>query len=180
MDAILERAREMDIVRRQREPGKLFNTELIRGHKLDLGSGADAPGNGDWTTFDISTAFRPHVKGTAIALPFADDTFIAILCHHVLEHLSREQLIPAMNEAWRVMAPGGKIWIEVPLFPTEDAVADPAHVSFFVAKTFDYFTKRDGHDEHRLLYGIKPWDMVTRQRINNGRAFSCVLEKVAE
>ena len=205
MDAILERQQDIAAAGRQFEANRLFNTAEIHGHKLDLGSGADNVGKGDWTSFDISSAFGPNVLGMAQHLPFQDESFIAVLCHHVLEHIPRhyfvfhdkftrtrdgavtpayvEQrygLVDVMNEAWRVLKPKGQIWIEVPLFPTDDAMADPTHVSFFVPRTFDYFVKDADHDDHRRIYGFKPWGLVTRQRLHNGRAFSCVLEKIDE
>jgi len=104
---------------------------------------------------------------------------------------ARKGLVDVMNECWRVLEPDGQIWIEVPLFPTEEAIADPTHGSFLVSATFDYFLKcqahsdDDGHlvlcrEDHRRMYGIKPWKHVDKQRLNHARILGVVLEKIDE
>ena len=93
---------------------------------------------------------------------------------------NRKGLVDVMNEMWRVLEPEGRCWIEVPLFPTEDAVADPTHGSFLVSQTFDYFVKGGIFEEQRMLYGIKPWAMQRREKLNYGRILYVLLRKVAE
>jgi alkylated DNA repair protein alkB family protein 8 len=54
------------------------------------------------------------VKANIIDLPFKNESFDAVICIAVLHHLStyeRRQL--AFNELFRVVKPGGKIYIEV-------------------------------------------------------------------
>ncbi len=46
------------------------------------------------------------------ALEFADDTFDAIVCNAILEHV--ENPIKAIGELFRVLKKGGRIWVEVP------------------------------------------------------------------
>lgn len=136
--------------------------------KLDLGAGAKRAEG--YTTLDVSPYFRPDVQGDATRLPFADGAFGEVRCHHVLEHLERRQLVPAMNEIWRVLEMDGLLDIEIPIFPYVEAVADPTHLQVLHSKTFDYFVQcRLAHDhgagdnpircfEHqRRSYGIQPW-----------------------
>ena len=52
-------------------------------------------------------------KGNISALPFADGSFEAILCSHVLEHVSDD--IAAMRELRRVLAAGGFLIVQVPI-----------------------------------------------------------------
>jgi hypothetical protein len=66
------------------------------------------------------------------------------------------------------------------LWPTEDAIADPQHVSFYVSQTFDYFVKDGTFEEQRLLYGIKPWVIQQRERLNYGRILYVLLRKVSD
>ncbi|MCB0006233.1 MAG: class I SAM-dependent methyltransferase [Anaerolineales bacterium] len=52
----------------------------------------------------------PQAK--AEALPYPADSFDIVHAHHVFEHL--EDPFQAVKEAWRVLKPGGLIFIEVP------------------------------------------------------------------
>ena len=56
---------------------------------------------------------------TAEALPFPDGHFDVVLSHEVLEHVLDDR--QAVREAWRVLAPGGRIVVFVPnrLYPFE-------------------------------------------------------------
>ena len=57
------------------------------------------------------------VRGTAYALPFADDTFDYGVCAEVLEHLAQDSR--AMAELTRVLKPGGLIAVTVPRWGPE-------------------------------------------------------------
>jgi len=86
-------------------------------------------------------------------LPFPDDSIEEINAIHVLEHIKNLKHI--LNECWRVLAPGGTLWIEVPKFPSIQSVQDPTHVRFFVETTFDYFTL---NSPAKADYGYLPWE----------------------
>lgn len=54
------------------------------------------------------------VKANIIDLPFKNESFDAVICIAVLHHLSTyERRLLAFNELFRVVKPGGKIYIEV-------------------------------------------------------------------
>lgn len=104
---------------------------------------------------------------------------------------ARRGLVDVMNEMWRVLEVGGQAWIEVPVFPTEEAIADPTHGSFLVSSTFDYFNRCDNHtgdmghlficrEDHRQMYGIKPWKISRREKVNHARILVVFMTKVAE
>ncbi|MGN0862092.1 MAG: class I SAM-dependent methyltransferase, partial [Stenotrophomonas koreensis] len=66
---------------------------------------------------------RPCVFADAAQLPFRDNTFQAVLCLEVLEHVPQPTLV--MAEISRVLAPGGTAWISMPfLYPVHDAPFD--------------------------------------------------------
>ena len=129
--------------------------------QLDIGAG-DKRDEGYLAT-DI--AGRPDVICDARHLPFKDGAFGKVRMLHVLEHIPREFLVQTVNECHRVAELQGELEIEVPIFPSDDAMADPTHVSFFVPRTFDYFVDGKGFDEHRRLYGIAPWKYIDKERL---------------
>lgn len=89
--------------------------------------------------------------------PCPDDHFDHVHASHVMEHIpAGDARITVMNEAWRVLRPGGTFTIIVPLLVpgTWQAIADPTHVSWWVAESFHYFT---GALTAQADYGIRYW-----------------------
>jgi SAM-dependent methyltransferase len=85
------------------------------------------------TRFDIMT------------LPFADNTFDAVICNHVLEHVSDDRV--AMAELYRVLQPGGWALLQVPIaLALEKTIEDPS------AKTEADRIRVFGQSDHVRLY----------------------------
>ena len=141
--------------------------------KLDLGAGFKREDG----YLRADCAGQPDVLCDGRALPFRDGSFDELRAHHVLEHIPREALISVMNECHRALHAGGILDVEVPIFPSEAAMGDPTHVSFFVARTFDYFVRGSKYEEHRELYGILPWALVARERLGNNDILRVRLQK---
>jgi SAM-dependent methyltransferase len=125
--------------------------------KLDVGAGFSGPEG--YERLDKTGVYgAEHIHDiTDIPWPFADNTFAALNCTHILEHIDRSRFIDVMNEMHRVLEPGGELDIEVPIAPHWKAFADPTHVSYFVPQTFVYFAGAATH-KYRTLYGIRPWE----------------------
>ena len=71
-----------------------------------------------------------------------EDNSVGVLrAYHVIEHL--HNTINFFNEAYRVLAPGGALLIEVPSAHGDGAFADPTHVKYFVPISFEYYTKEN-------------------------------------
>jgi SAM-dependent methyltransferase len=68
----------------------------------------------------------------------ADDSVGVIKAHHIIEHLKNP--IHFFNEAYRVLAPGGFLLVEVPSTNGVGAWCDPTHVSYFNEHSFQYYT----------------------------------------
>lgn len=69
--------------------------------------------------------------------PFEDGRIFGIVAKHVVEHVwNRDKF---MNEMWRVLEPGGKIYIETPKAGTNAYWKDPTHISGWVPDTFRYY-----------------------------------------
>jgi hypothetical protein len=68
-------------------------------------------------------------------LPFPTGSIRSIITHHCFEHIG-EGFIRLMDECHRVLEPGGKLRVIVPLFPSTAAVADPDHKRYFMLDSF--------------------------------------------
>lgn len=105
---------------------------------LNLGCGRDH--RDGYVNLDI--ARLPEVDVVANLglglLPFRDDEFGVVLCRDVLEHVN---VVPALKEIHRVLAPGGVTVISAVHFTSRNLYADPTHLRGFSARTFDYFAK---------------------------------------
>lgn len=82
---------------------------------------------------DITTDLEHH-------WPFEDDSVGVIRASHIVEHL--HDPIHTMNEAYRVLAPGGWLFIDVPSTDGRGAFQDPTHVSFWNENSFWYYTRK--------------------------------------
>lgn len=88
------------------------------------------------------------------AWPWADSSVEEIRAHDIIEHLPDK--IFTMNEAWRVLKPGGRFEIVVPTTEGRGAWQDPTHVSYWNRNSFFYFTDGDAHRERfGDAYGIQ-------------------------
>jgi SAM-dependent methyltransferase len=97
--------------------------------------------------------------------PFPDNSFVHVSAVHLVEHL--KDLISFMDEAWRVLEPGGTIYIETPEAGNDPDLthADPTHVRCYRKHTFiNYFTKEGIHN---FGYTYKPWGSMEIKIVNN-------------
>ncbi len=81
----------------------------------------------------------PHPKS------INDDSVGVIRAFDAIEHLRSP--IHTMNEAYRVLAPGGFLLIQVPSTDGRGAFQDPTHVSFWNENSFWYYT-RSSHSRY--------------------------------
>lgn len=86
----------------------------------------DLPGSGAEREMDLRETWN---------LP--SDSVGVLTARHVFEHLPDP--IHAMNEAWRVLAHGGVLRVEVPSTDGAGAFQDPTHVSFWNENSFAYY-----------------------------------------
>jgi len=73
--------------------------------------------------------------------PLRDNSVGVLKAYHIFEHL--KDPIHSMNEAYRVLAPGGWLFIEVPSTEGRGAYQDPTHKSFWNENSFWYYTDRN-------------------------------------
>jgi SAM-dependent methyltransferase len=75
--------------------------------------------------------------------PFPNDYADAVHCSHVLEHLP--PTVKVMEEFYRLLKPGGLLFIECPHFSWVEAYRHYEHCHFFTAGSFEYFHARNEH-----------------------------------
>lgn len=66
------------------------------------------------TGVDLNYESDLVIKGDVLALPFADNTFDAVLFMDVLEHLGFKELDNALGEIKRTLKPGGRLFLTIP------------------------------------------------------------------
>lgn len=79
-------------------------------------------------------------------LVFTDQQFDAIICLHVLEHISSD--VAALGELYRVLKPGGEVLIMTPVDQTLELTVEDREDS-----TEEERTRRFGAPDHLRLYG---------------------------
>lgn len=83
-------------------------------------------------------------------IPYADASFGSVSAYDFIEHVPRIwpaadgqgtvfPFIRLMNEIWRVLVPGGRLYALTPAFPYPEAFTDPTHVNVITAGTHEYF-----------------------------------------
>lgn len=103
---------------------------------LHLGCGEDY--HSDAWNVDIN----PHVEPDEIynleelPWPWDSESYDEIRAYHLLEHLDNAE--KAMHEAARLLRPGGKLEVKVPI--GTNALADPDHVHQWTWRTPEFYT----------------------------------------
>lgn len=92
--------------------------------------------------------------------PWEDDSWDYIEASDILEHL-RANIVQFMDEAWRIIAPGGYIFIHTAEAGSWQLNMDPTHTQGFLLSSFDYFDPETRHGEI-YSYTDKKWKIVRR------------------
>lgn len=107
--------------------------------RLNLGCGPDY--REEWHNVDATPGVDPdEVVDLNDPWPWPDNSFQEILASHVFEHL--DDTTHAMQEASRVLAPGGQLEVRVPI--GRDAATDPTHQQTWTYDTPTFYDRDDG------------------------------------
>lgn len=79
--------------------------------------------------------------------PFEDNSVDEINCSHFVEHV--EDLIKFMDECWRIMKTGAKMFVYAPYYSSIRAWQDPTHKRAISEASFLYYNK-----DWRKLYAL--------------------------
>jgi SAM-dependent methyltransferase len=110
--------------------------------------------NLEYTTTDLNSPIAT-VKADICDLPFEDNAYDFIICNHVLEHIPDDT--KAMQELYRVLAPGGTAILQVPYEADrkttyeDNTITDPKER----AKIF-------GQYDHVRVYGMDYFEKLVK------------------
>lgn len=116
-------------------------------------------GCGTWIFADHVNLDRVPLPGVDVVhdldvapWPFEDASFGEVSGLQVFEHVAEP--LTFINEAHRVLAPGGVLFLTVPHWQSPNAYTDPTHRRFCTERTFDYWiTGTALHDQMGAAYG---------------------------
>lgn len=112
--------------------------------KINLGAGTDIqPGFVNVDMVDLDGIDVVH-NLMHYPFPFADGVASEIRAIDVLEHLppyigEEHGVIKFINECWRILKPGGELFIQTPGWRAEFLWIDPTHVRGFDIQSMDFF-----------------------------------------
>lgn len=89
--------------------------------------------------------------------PLDDESCGVIVMSHVIEHIKPWLQIDFMNEAWRVLIPGGHLMIWTPYGGSPRYLQDPTHCAPWTEVTCDYFNFQAALWH---VYKPKPWRLI--------------------
>mgnify|MGYP001806499678 CR=1 FL=1 len=146
-----------------------------------LGCGGDrlkrlhAPGKRDWVdlvTLDIEPAHKPDVVHDLndLPYPFASDSADEIHAYEVLEHVGRQGdaafFFAQWDEFYRILKPGGMVYMSVPKRESVWAWGDPGHTRIITKEQLG-FLHRPAYvhvgstpmSDYRRLF-VSDWDVA--------------------
>lgn len=95
-------------------------------------------------------------------IPYPDDSFASVSAFDFIEHLPRVfpdgrggtmfPFVRLMDEIWRVLAPGGRLYALTPAYPHPEAFVDPTHVNIITDRSHAYFC---GERPDGRMYGFR-------------------------
>jgi len=97
---------------------------------------------------------------TVFPWPFPSEEFDAAYAIDIIEHMVH--VIPFVDETWRILKPGGKLYIRTTYFETEQSYSDPTHHHFFTLSSFDFFDPTTPIGMKYHWYTERKWLVVNK------------------
>lgn len=96
--------------------------------------------------------------------PWEDNSFVHVSAEHLVEHL--DNLVSFMNECWRVLAPGGSLFLKTPVAGVDPDLewADPTHKRCYRIHTFANYFSPEGVEQ--FGYTNRAWNFFVLRAVN--------------
>lgn len=101
--------------------------------------------------------------------PWPDNSFDQIVARAVLEHI-RPDLVQSLNECWRILRPGGQLFVKLPYWESEISHEDPTHRWFFALRSLDQFDPDTERGREYAFYTPRKWRILEPPVLNKARS----------
>ena len=140
-DLFARASSEVGAIYQQKVASPRLIETYLRNHKLrKLQIGAGINHNPEWLNTDIEPSGDQAFLDATKPFPLPDASFQFIIGEQVIEHITYEQGIGMLKEAYRVLAPGGKVRIATPNLLQYFALFGPQDekIKEFIPRKLDY------------------------------------------
>ncbi len=109
--------------------------------------------------------------------PWEDNSFDLIAAKAVFEHL-RLNLLESVGECWRILRPGGRLFLKLPYWKHENTYLDPTHYWRFSLRTPEIFDPDTEYGHNYDFYMERKWKIVKGPRLNSAKSSFAVTMEV--
>lgn len=158
-------------------------SELLLGSGTDHEKRIGISGIEGWhnlTTLDINPEVHPDVLHdlNVLPLPFPDNSFNEIHAYNVLEHCGSQGdakfFFDQFTDFWRILRPGGFIFVTVPPPSSPWALGDPGHKRVLTKEQFLYLSQKMYEQcgkspctDFRYMYKVD-FELVSFEEVEDG------------
>lgn len=151
--------------------------------------GPDGQGFTDLTTLDYNADHKPDIVWDLMQMPypFEDDAFDEIHAYEVLEHTGAQGdykfFFAQFSELWRILKPGGQLFVTCPSRFSVWALGDPSHTRVLQRENLsflsqDIYRKGVGNTSMSDFRSIYKADFNALFIDENENSFAFVIEAV--
>ena len=101
--------------------------------------------------------------------PWADGSFDLVVAASVLEHLKLD-LVEAVDECWRILRPGGQLYLKLPHWQSDVAWRDPTHRWRYTLQSCDVFDPETEYGREYGFYTVRKWHLVAPAVLNKAQS----------
>lgn len=164
--------------------GSLDASHATAPLKISLGAGTEIEKEDgvDWINTDIVQLPGIDVVHNLMQYPwpFQDESAEHIKAKDIIEHMAthlsdgRSSIIAFIEECYRILKPGGMLWIQTPAWDAEFLWIDPTHVRGFDVRSFDFFDPETDFGRSTGFYSPAKFKVTATMTENHNLQFELV------